>query len=390
MLAAHALRTLGSRFGQPAGSWLPWSPMRTGRQAEDDMALLGLARGGDQRAYGSLVEGYRPELHAHCYRILASYHDAEDALQDTLVRAWRGLAGFEGRSSVRAWLYKIATNAALSLARRRSRRELPASYGPATADGQGAGPPLLEMRWVEPYPDQWMGRADDGLPEDRYEERESLELAFVAALQYLPPAQRAVLILRDVLGFSAQEVADQLGTSVPSVTSALQRARVSARRRVPQSSQQATLRSLGDDQARGLVEAYADALERADAPALVRMLAEDVVWAMPPLAGWYRGREAVAEFLTHFGFKERWRHLPTRANGQLALGCYTLDPATGVWVASALNVVRLEGKQVAESDYFLTADLLRRWAGDSTLAGADRALVGSEFFPILGLPPVLE
>jgi RNA polymerase sigma-70 factor (ECF subfamily) len=365
-------------------------PMRTGRLATDDTALLDLARGGDQRAYGALVEGYRPELHAHCYRILASYHDAEDALQDTLVRAWRGLAGFEGRSSLRAWLYKIATNAALNLARRRSRRELPASHGPATTDGGGAGAPLLEIGWVEPYPDQWLGRAHDASPEGRYEERESLELAFVAALQYLPPAQRAVLILRDVLGFSAQEVAEQLGTSVPSVTSALQRARVSAQRRVPQPSQQATLRSLGDHQARELVEAYVDALERSDAPALVGMLAHDVAWAMPPLPGWYRGREAVAEFLAHFGFKERWRHLPTRANGQLALACYTLDPATGLWVPSALDLIRLEGNQVAESDYFLTAELLRRWAGDDAFAGADSALVGAEFFPLFGLPAALE
>ncbi|HTW07964.1 MAG TPA: RNA polymerase subunit sigma-70 [Acidimicrobiales bacterium] len=357
--------------------------MRTGRSAADDTVLVELARGGDQRAYGDLVDAYRPELHAHCYRMLASYHDAEDALQDALVRAWRGLPGFEGRSSLRAWLYKIATNSALNLARRRSRRELPASHGPAAANGEGAGAPLLEMAWVEPYPDQWAGPARDGSPEGRYEERESLELAFIAALQYLPPAQRAVLILRDVLGFSAQEVADQLGTSVPSVTSALQRARAATQRRVPHQSQQATLRSLGDQRTRELIEAYVDALERADTPALVGMLAHDVALAMPPLPGWYRGREAVAEFLTRFGFNERWRHLPTHANGQLALGCYTLDRAEAPWVPSAINLVRLEGDKVAESNYFLTTELLRRW-------GADGAFMGAEVFPLFGLPVELR
>jgi RNA polymerase sigma-70 factor (ECF subfamily) len=210
-----------------------------------------------------------------------------------------------------------------------------------------------------------------------------LELAFIAALQHLPPAQRAVLILRDVLGFSAQEVADQLGTTVPSVTSALQRARAASQRRVPQQSQQATMRKLGDQRVRELVEAYVDALERADTPALVGMLAEDVAWAMPPLAGWYRGRDAVAGFLTHFGFNERWRHVPTRANGQVALGCYTLGPAGGRWVPSAINIVRLEGDRVAESDYFLTAELLRRW-------GADGTFVGAEVFPLFGLPATLD
>jgi RNA polymerase sigma-70 factor (ECF subfamily) len=357
--------------------------MTMGRPATEDAVLLELARSGDERAYGALVDVYRGELHAHCYRMLASYHDAEDALQDALLRAWRGLPGFEGRSSVRAWLYKIATNAALNIAQRRSRRELPASSGAPPSPGGSAGAPVLEEVWVEPYPDQLPGFGSDGSPEGRYEQRESLELAFVAALQYLAPAQRAVLILREVLGFSAQEVAEQLGTSVPSVTSALQRARVAVQHRVPHPSQQSTLRSLGDKRARELVEAYVDALERADAPALAGMLTENAAWAMPPLPNWYRGRDAIREFLTHFGFNERWRHLPAAANGQLALGCYTLSPEKGIYVASALNVLRFEGEQVAESNYFLTAELLRRWGSDSTF-------VGAEVFPRFGLPTEVE
>ena len=174
------------------------------RLAIDEEALLERARQGDERAFGTLVAPYRAELHAHCYRMLGSFHDAEDALQDALVRAWRGLKGFEGRSSLRAWLYKIATNAAMSIAQRRSRRELPMSYGPPARSGERPGGGLAETRWLEPYPDQWLGPGPAGCPEAHYEQRESLELAFVAALQQLPPLQRAALILREVLGFSAQ------------------------------------------------------------------------------------------------------------------------------------------------------------------------------------------
>jgi RNA polymerase sigma-70 factor (ECF subfamily) len=368
---------------QGPASAVTLTEVASARVAADEEPLLERARRGDERAFSALVAPYRSELHAHCYRMLASFHDAEDALQDALVRAWRGLDGFEGRSSVRAWLYKIATNAALSLARRRSRRELPMSYGPSAPSGERPGAPLAEAMWLGPYPDQWLGPRIADSPEARYEQQEGLELAFIAALQQLPPLQRAALILREVLGFSAQEVAEQVGTSVPAVTSALQRARAATERRVPLQSQQATLRSLGDERTRELVGAYVAALERADTPALVGMLAEDVAWAMPPLPTWYQGREAVGEFLTQVGFNERWRHLQTRANGQLALGCYTLDPVTGRWVASALDLLRLEGDKIAESDYFLTNELLRRW-------GSEGALVGAELFPLFGLPAELE
>src|SRR5580698_8618682 len=349
----------------------------------DGDALLALAREGDESALRTLVEAHRAELHAHCYRMLASYHDAEDAVQETLLRAWRSLPGFEGRSTLRAWLYKIATNAALDVAKGRHRRELPVSYGPPVPAGGGPGASLVETTWIEPYPDRQLGASGSlASPEARYEQRESLELAFVAALQMLPASQRAALLLREVLGFSATEIAGQLGTSVPAVTSALQRARQGLARRDAEPDQQRTVRSLGDARVRGLVHAFVDALERADTGALVGLLTQDAVWAMPPLPSWYRGPAAISEFLTSFGFSERWRHRPAGANGQTALGCYTVDPATGTWVASALAVLSLRGEQVAEVDYFLTAELLGRWGNESVIDSA-------EMFARFGLPATI-
>src|SRR5919205_2743146 len=261
-------------------------------------ALLDAARGGDHDAYRALVEPHRAELHAHCYRMLGSVHDAEDALQETLLRAWRGLPGFEGRSSLRSWLYTIATNTCLNVIARRPKRVLPVDYGPAADPHGGPGEPLLESVWVEPYPDEQMGVRDGFAgPEARYELRESVELAFVAALQHLPPNQRAVLILREVLGFSARETAESLDTTVASVNSALQRARKTVEERLPDQSQQATLRALGDEGLREVVDAYVDAWQRGDVEAVVEMLTEDASFAMPPLKTWFGGRGAVSVFL---------------------------------------------------------------------------------------------
>src|SRR4051794_26633502 len=228
--------------------------------------LLGAARGGDEQAFSRLLEPYRGELHAHCYRMLGSVHDAEDALQDASLRAWRGLARFEGRSSLRSWLYTIATNACLTAIERRPKRVLPIDYGPAAdPHGDGLGLPPIESVWVEPYPDEAMGLEDGyAAPEARYELRESVELAFVAALQHLPANQRAALILREVLGFSAKETADALDTSLASVNSALQRARATVDERLPEKSQQSTLRSLGDERLSEIVEGYMDAMRRGD------------------------------------------------------------------------------------------------------------------------------
>src|SRR5688500_9375677 len=259
--------------------------------------LLIAARRGDEDAFRNLVEPRRAELHAHCYRMLGSVHDAEDALQEVMLRAWRGLSGFEGRSSVRSWLYRIATNTSLTVIEKRPKRVLPIDYGPAADPHDGPGRPVVESVWVEPYPDERLG-VEDGYaaPEARYERREGVELAFIAALQHLPANQRAALILREVLGFSAQEVADLLETSVASVNSALQRARRTIDEKLPEQSQQATLRTLGDERLREIVEQYMDAMGRGDVDTVVSMLADDAAWSMPPLATWYHGA-AVRDFL---------------------------------------------------------------------------------------------
>jgi RNA polymerase sigma-70 factor (ECF subfamily) len=317
-------------------------------QATD--ALLDAARGGDHDAYRALVEPHRAELHAHCYRMLGSVHDAEDALQEALLRAWRGLPRFEGRSSTRAWLYKIATNTSLRLMERRPQRVLPVDHEPADED----------PTWIEPYSD---AELTDGhaAPEARYEQRESVELAFIAALQHLPARQRAALILREVLGFSAQEVADVLETTVPAVNSALQRARRTLDERLPDRSQQATLRALGDERTRAIVQRYVDALERADVPAVLAMLADDATWSMPPIPDWYRGHEAIAGFLRDGPFKVQWRHLPTRVNGQLAVGCYLLDDESGRYEAHVVDVLTLDGTAIAAVTAFVDRSVFARF-----------------------------
>src|SRR5213083_1494306 len=296
--------------------------------SRQERPLLAAAREGDEEAFGPLVEPYRGELHAHCYRMLGSVHDAEDALQETLLRAWRGMSRFEGRSSLRSWLYKIATNTCLDTIGRRPKRVLPVDYGPAADPHDGPGEPLVESVWLEPYPDEQLG-VEDGFaaPEARYEQREAIELAFIAALQHLPATQRAVLILREVLGFSGAEVAEALETTPASVYSALQRAHRTVEERLPERSQQATLRSLGDEGVRAVVHDFVEAWERSDVDAVVSMLARDAVVAMPPVPTWYRGREAVAAFLCErpLGGGRRWRAIPTRANGQLAFGHYLWD-----------------------------------------------------------------
>ena len=349
-----------------------------------ERALLDAARAGDERAYRSVVEPHRVELHAHCYRMLGSVHDAEDALQDALVRAWRGLARFEGRSSVRTWLYRIATNACLDVAARRPKRVLTLDHVPPAVCGDPPGEPLVEAVWLEPYPDEQLG-VEDGreAPEARYERRESLELAFVAALQHLPARQRAVLLLREVLGYSAQEIAELLEATVASVNSALQRARRTLDERLPEQSQQATLRSLGDARARELVQAYMDAMERADLDAVLALLTEDATWSMPPLPAWYRGPDVIRAFLVEYPFSERWRHVPVRVNGQLAVGCYTWQPARGCYVGEVLDVLTLRGDRIAEITAFLTSELHRRFGHEGT------PYVTAEIFAAFGLPETL-
>jgi RNA polymerase sigma-70 factor (ECF subfamily) len=319
--------------------------------------LLNAARGGDEDAYRRLLETYRGELHAHCYRMLGSVHDAEDALQDASLRAWRGLTRFEGRSSLRSWLYTIATNTCLNLIAKRPKRVLPIDYGPATDPHEGLGMPLAETVWVEPYPDETIGLADGfAAPEARYEQRESVELAFVAALQYLPATQRAVLILREVLGFSAAEVADTLETTVASVNSALQRARKTVDERLPERSQQATLRALGDEKLRAIVDEYMDAMARGDVPRVVSMLAEDAAWSMPPLPTWFGGYDGITDFLANgpLSGEWRWRHLPARVNGQLAIAAYQWSDEESAYLPFAFDVLTLEGDRIKDVTAFIT------------------------------------
>ncbi len=361
--------------------------------SDTEAALLTLALAGDGNAFGKLAEPYRAELRAHCYRMLGSLHDAEDALQETLLRAWRSLAGFEGRGSMRSWLYSIATNAALDVARHRSRRELPVDFAPAAGPGRDLDTPLTDLPWLEPYPDRWLPDGAWLSPEARYEQRESVELAFVVALQHLPPLQRAVLLLREVVGFSAAEIASQLGTSAPAVNSALQRARATARDRLPGCSQQSALRALGDQQTAAIVRRYADAIERGDADTLVSMLTDDATWSMPPVPTWFRGRAAIRDFLLRFPLSERWQHVPTSACGQLAVGCYLLDQATGCYRPAVIDVLTLTGDKIAAVTAFLAAESL------ATEKLATKALqrvqpgawiAGTELVPRFGLPASLH
>jgi RNA polymerase sigma-70 factor, ECF subfamily len=287
--------------------------------------------------YGQLIEPHRAELRAHCYRMLGSVHDAEDALQDALLRAWRALPRFEGRSSVRTWLYRIATNACLDLLARR---------------------PAQPAEWPEPFPDEML-EIEDGraAPEARYEQRESIELAFVAALQHLPATQRAALLLRDVLGFSAKETAAALDTTVPSANGALRRARAAIDHRLPERSQQTTLREVGDHEVRGIVERYADALERGELDALVAMLAEDASFSMPPLPHRFDGLDEIVPFLTRGPFRVHWRHLPVRASGQAAVACYLWDAGRGVYAFHGIDVLTLRGPRIEAITAFLDDQL---------------------------------
>jgi RNA polymerase sigma-70 factor (ECF subfamily) len=338
-----------------------------------EQELLEAAQGGDEGSFRRIAERHRAELHAHCYRMLGSLEDAEDALQETLLRAWRGMAGFEGRSSSRSWLYRIATNACLDAIARRPKRVLPVDYGPPS-DDHDPGEPLVESVWVEPYPDETLGLEEGyAAPEARYEQREAVELAFVAALQHLPARQRAVLILREVLGFSAREVSQSLDTTVASVNSALQRARKTIDERLPQRSQQATLRSIGDQRISELVEGYVEAWARGDVDALHALLTADAVFSMPPWASWWRGRETIAAMASAaVEVCGESRTVPTRANGQPAIAYYGESdepgPKKGRDTASAIDVITFDGARISEITAFVTPEIFPRFGLPSVLA----------------------
>jgi RNA polymerase sigma-70 factor, ECF subfamily len=316
-------------------------------------ATLARARAGDEEAFRELSEPQRRELQMHCYRILGSLQDAEDMVQETLLAAWRNLEAFEGRASVRAWLYRIATNRCLDALRARSRRpqEVPEMQDERAPEPTGR----FEPTWLEPYPDVLFEDIHDRTPGPaaRYEARESIELAFIVALQQLPPSQRAALVLRDVLGFRTAEVAEMLDTSEVSVKGALQRARAGLEARLPDPDRErAPLPNSARE--RQLVRRFADAFQGGDVDEIVAVLTEDALLTMPPLPLEYQGHEAIAAYLR---YREELRSAPmhvvhTRANTQPALGCYLQDAHAAIARPFSLIVLTLEGDRISAMTRF--------------------------------------
>jgi RNA polymerase sigma-70 factor (TIGR02960 family) len=329
-------------------------------------ATLARARAGDNDAFRELTDPHRRELQVHCYRILGSVQDAEDLVQETLLAAWRGLEAFEGRSSVRAWLYRIATNRCLNALRDRSRR-------PQERQTMAEPPPptrQTEPIWLEPYPDVLLEDIPDRSPglAARYEARESIELAFIVALQNLPPRQRAVLVLRDVLGFHTAEIADMLDTGEISVKGALQRARATLAGRLPAPDRdRAPLPNSARE--RALVARFADAVESGDTDELVALLTDDALLTMPPLPLEYQGHEAIGAFLRQRAELRgaALRVVPTRANSQPAFGCYLPDPHAAIARPYGMIVVTLAGDAIAGITWFADTGVFRHFGLPRTL-----------------------
>ncbi len=325
----------------------------------DEATSLSAARAGDHDAFERLITPYRRELVVHCYRMLGSLDDADDMVQETFLRAWRKLDSFEGRASLRAWLYKIATNATLDALSRRRPRIMPVNAF-APADPRATLPaPSREAVWLEPLPDEYVDQQVGANPEARYELRESVTLAFLAVLQHLPGRQRAVLILRDVLGYGAAEAGALLDMTTVAVNSALQRARATMQQRLGEHDRSARANpDLRDERTAVLLSRYVQAWEAMDARGLVALLREDATLSMPPIPAWYRGRADIAAFLTRHlfnGSQARMRLLPTRANGCPAFAVYQ-DTDTGVYRPAALHVLTLSGGLIAGLDDFIVSD----------------------------------
>jgi len=332
-----------------------------------ETARVASARHGDSQQFAELTEPYRRELQVHCYRILGSLHEAEDMVQETMLKAWKRLDTYEGRASFRAWLYKIATNTCLDfLDQRRSRRLLPLDVLPASDPNTSILPPAAEMTWLEPFPDEWLRDANAVNPEARYTDSESISLSFMTALQLLPPRQRAVLILCDVLDFSSRETAEVLDLTVSSVSSALHRARKTLsqnyQNRAPESSSQ----TLTDERSQWLLDHFVKAWETADVDGLVALLKADATFAMPPSPSWYQGREAIQIFVTATVFggdgmfsgkaSGRWRLVPTQANTSPAFAIYQRTE-NDEYQAFGLIALTLDGNMLAQIISFIDPSL---------------------------------
>jgi RNA polymerase sigma-70 factor, ECF subfamily len=320
-------------------------------------AFLAAVRSDDQAAFATLTEPYRRQLHIHCYRMLGSFDDAEDLVQETLLRAWRGRAGFEGRSMVKTWLYRIATNACLDFLESKPHR-LQALEGPQATDSYG-------VEWLQPYPDRLLDEiaSDDAGPDALVIARETIELAYLAAIQYLPPKQRATLILRDALGWSAKETANLLDETVASVNSALNRARSAMRTRLPERRLEWSSAATPTSEEGQLLKRYMDATDRADVAALTALLREEVRLTMPPYPTWFQGRTEIATAFmlsTEPGsptYQGQFRTVATAANRQPAVAAYVRRPGDSQYRALGIDLLRLEGGLVIEITRFIRADI---------------------------------
>jgi RNA polymerase sigma-70 factor (ECF subfamily) len=335
-------------------------------RAESEALAAGV-RSGDEAAFAAITEPYRRQLHVHCYRMLGSYDEAEDLVQETLLRAWRGRAGFEGRSMVRTWLYRIATNACLDLLESKSHR-LRSLESPQAAESYGP-------EWLQPYPDRLLDQvaSSDAGPDAQAIARETIELAYLAAIQYLPPKQRAVLILRDSIGWSAKETAGLLDESAASVNSALSRARSSMRKRLPERRLEWSAAARITEAERKLLDRYMDATDRADVVALTALLSEEARLTMPPFPTWFQGR---ADIATSFSlatdpasptYMGQFRSVATAANRQPAVAAYVRRPGDSEYRALGIDVLRLEGGLVVDITRFIRADIFEAFGLKSTL-----------------------
>jgi RNA polymerase sigma-70 factor, ECF subfamily len=320
---------------------------------------------GNEAAFTQLVERYRGELQVHAYRMLGSVEDAQDALQEAFLRAWKARGTYRRQSTFRAWLYRITTNACLRILERRPRRIVPYEAVPAAELGTRPVPPA-DLPWLQPYPDRLLDEGSE--PEDSVVARETIELAFLAAIQHLPPRQRAVLILRDALEWSANETAAVLEMSVPAVNSALQRARATMAERLPATRLEWATAADAEDAERSLLQTYVEAFERHDASRLVALLREDVRLAMPPHPTWYEGRRAVAAFITDVAFAAgsgAHRMVPTRANRQPAFGVYRGEGSDAR--PFAINVLEIESGLVTDMHFFKYPELFPAFGLPDTL-----------------------